>query len=487
MNLTRDLFPVLRKTGWRIWYFQNILLFIPLCLLPLNFFSKKGEIGGVINLSFYLAFFLDIFSIFLISLTVMVEFILHRKNKKHSIMVILIPFCGILWILVSIIWRFQFYVQEPYNFGFSIRRQYKPLEDTIYNEFFYNPLIKILLVSNSIVLLLFFLIQDNFLLFEKQTFKFKSRFTGDIGTLFGLTNFFSNFLIFLITLTNVNLEQFPSYSPMQFLLILTCWISQLLFVPILGMRTARKYIACMGMSSPSYEISSHISSYKDSVKLWFKKRIEVCQPIDLTPSKKTITLIIILTLLLFTQPVSPFFIRKLSPSPYIIGPYITRNASKDNLAILQHVENLNLYKITGVSGDFFGLHSNFFMTNSTLKYFLNRIASKSAYYYLFRWTVSIREREEYEVKVDIDHYWRTNDVHPNFVAWWINGTLNKSYNTSALHNVRLSVRWIFWGSFQYDEKRGPLAAIWIDGYQLLFLNEDLGLVFLGIGAKIMVA
>ncbi|MFX0212038.1 MAG: hypothetical protein ACFFDT_39045, partial [Candidatus Hodarchaeota archaeon] len=92
----------IREIGWRIWYFQNLLLFIPLILLIPNFnglnagiflglYSGIWDIGTLINVIFYFTLFLDLIAVLLICISVGFESSLHRR-ENYSSFIILIPF-----------------------------------------------------------------------------------------------------------------------------------------------------------------------------------------------------------------------------------------------------------------------------------------------------------------------------------------------------------------------------------------------------------
>ncbi|MFX1505035.1 MAG: hypothetical protein ACFFDC_02870, partial [Promethearchaeota archaeon] len=266
--------------------------------------------------------------------------------------------------------------------------------------------------------------------------------------------------------------EFPSYPPIQFLLMFICWIFKLLLVPLLGMRTTRRYISCTGIT-PSNEIPPSVSNYKDKFILWFKSRKHVCQPVKMRPSKRISGIIVILMFLLFTQPISPFFLRNAFLSPYIEGPYITRNANSDTIGILQYVENLPLTEITGISNEEGGFYKFHLMTNSTLKFFLNQIANKPpirlssspTYYYYLCWSVSLIESSSLILNsTEFSSYWKNvSKYDPDFLIWWDNRS-------------DLVTKWIFLGSFEYKQIAGPMSGHFIRASQVIFLNTDLEII-----------
>ncbi|MFX0212039.1 MAG: hypothetical protein ACFFDT_39050, partial [Candidatus Hodarchaeota archaeon] len=369
----------------------------------------------------------------------------------------------VLWILTTLLWRFPFYNRNPFDFGFGIRRPVLPLENSVYMEFLNNPHMISLLICSSFLMLLFLILQDNLLLFKRQALGSNQQLVIDLGTIFGLANCFSNFLIFLIVNSGINIEEFPSYPPIQFLLMFICWIFKLLLVPLLGIRTTRRYISCTRIT-PSSETPPSVINYKDKFILWFKSRKHVCQSVKMRPSKKISGIIVILMLLLFTLPVSPFFLKNALQSPYIEGPYITRNANSDTIEVLQYVEALPLAEITGISNEKGGFDKFHLMTNSTLNFFLKQIllGSSPIYYYYLCWSVSLIESSSLILNsTDFSSYWKNvSKYDPDFLIWWDNRS-------------DLVIKWIFLGNFEYKEIAGPMSGHFIKASQLIFLNTDL--------------
>ncbi|MFX0209400.1 MAG: hypothetical protein ACFFDT_25675 [Candidatus Hodarchaeota archaeon] len=478
-----------RKLGWRLWYFQNFMLFIPLFLLLPNFFlilfffrESGAMVGAIINLIFYLALILDLFSVFLICLSVVLEFHLHRMEKTSSLLILLIPVLGSLWILLSFFWRLPFYPRGPFDFGFGFRNIMFLSETSFYNEFLYNPHTPFLFISSSCILFLFLIFQDNFLLFKNQSPVSMSQITVEIGTIFGAVNCFSNFLVFF-TFSTLDDGSF-SMTSLQLLLFLLCLIFQLLIVPLLGMRTARKYVACVGWSAPYAEPTPSVAPSGGSFRIWVRNRMRVCQSVNLRPSKRTIGILIVLAPLLSLFPFSPFFISNLSPSPYIKGPYISRTVSQENLGVLQYVEDLPLADLTG-------LHDSYLMTNSTMNFFLEKISTGnsiengfSPYYYAFNWSVSLIESSSSVLDSSIfPLYWDqiSTESHITHLIWWDNGTRFVDDSVSRISrsefvNFSSVITWVFFGTFYYEEAFGDVGGHFLSGYQLLFLNVDLELV-----------
>lgn len=505
MERNQGFFLEFQKTGWRIWYFQNVLLIIPLILFIPNYFSKSGVgevnvFGAIINIFFYIALILDLLSVLLISISIVIEYY-SRKKENYSLLILFIPFLGFLWVLLGLFWRLPFYSQGPFDFGFGFRRSIRPSNTSIYSNLIYDPLIVVLLISGSFLLFLFLFLQDNFLLFG-QSPEPKRLISINIGAFFGLANCFSNFLLLIIMISGLDLDYAHNtallfFSPSMGLLLLICLISQLLVVPLLGMRTARKYISCMGKKTPLVEHSSSISNSKESNIKWFQNTLKTCEAVSLRPSKRISGILIIGIILLFFLPFSPFFHRKVFPSPYVEGPYITRTTSKENMWILQHVETLPLYKMTGLKSSSFLRNDYILMTNSTMNLFLKKInrGTSIPYYYHFKWMVSLIESESSVMNSSVfsSSWQKITKGGPFIVIWWDIGTrfiydelrdltdfrengTEIVENTSRLMESRLEIKWIFLGSYQYDEISGPVAGHFIKGYQLLFLNEKLDLV-----------
>lgn len=495
-SITVDSPLEIRKMGWRIWYFQNLLLLIPLLPLIVNFqginnyslglYSGIWDIGTFINVIFYSAFFLDLFAVLLICIGIVLELIFRWKEERYSFLVFLVPFLGILWIFISLLWRFSFYLQGPFNFGFGIRRSVFSLEDSVYVELLQNSPTTFLLISNSIILLLFLLFHDNFLLFKRREPLLKQGVAVDLGTLFGLANCFSNFLIFIIAISGLKIDQFPNFPLVQFLLLLTCWIAQLLIVPLLGMRTARRYTACLGMTVSYDGSSASVSNYTAKFILWLKNRTRICQSVKMRPSRSITGFIVVLILLLFSQPISPFFLPNAFPSPYIEGPYIIRDATIANMGILQYVENLPLVEITGISDTGGGLDKLHLMTNSTMNSFLKRITKKpslpigrfrgSSYYYYFKWSVSLIESPRKSPVFSL--FWKKVSTYgPDILIWWDNGTRIRISNIRGFgYNYNSPIKWIFLGKFHYEQFSGPMSGHIIRASQLIFLNEALEVI-----------
>ncbi|MFX0204813.1 MAG: hypothetical protein ACFFDT_02420 [Candidatus Hodarchaeota archaeon] len=465
MNITHESVIKFRKTGWRIWYFQQILLFIPLSLLIINFQMVIGAhqpfdnpsrvLGGIINTCFYLAYFFDLFAVFLICISLVLDFLLHRKEKNTALRVILIPFFGMLWIALSFLWRFPFYIRGIYDFGFGLRSIESRLENTIYTELLYNQTTQYTLICSSIILILFLLLYDIFLRIKGKIPDSPIDFYP--GTLFGFVNCISNFFsIWVISLTINDISR-PPFSFLTFLLLFPALILKLLIVPLLGIRTAKKYLSFMGMQTFLID-SISFRNCKDSLVLRFRS------------SKRTIGIIVILTLLMFTLPFSPLFFMKLFPSSETYEAYITRTA--DDMEILQYVETLSLYEITEIPPRYY------LMTNSTLEYFLKRISSRTI---SFQWFVSLKNESRILGSSLFDRYWNMEEEeHYEYLIWWSNSTrycevgLDQSdIEETNFSQFTLRVNWVYTGFFVYDEVSGPLAALYLEVYQLLFLNEDL--------------
>lgn len=462
----------LQKKGWQIWYYQNTLYFIPLILFLPNFFFlffdwRVGHVlGSLINLTLYFCFIFDVLAVSLISLGLLFTLSSYAVMKRKLFCLFAIV-SGFSWVGTSFIWRGVLYFQIPYNVGFGLKHD--SLNNIGMYDLFLNvekglnlPLLFFFL-GGSVFLLVFLTLYDNLYLVQLTMDDTPmTSFNINIGTIYGLSNVCANLFLFFVLFL---ILQFVDNQAIYLLLLIVIFL-KLFLVPVLGRKTAREAVDFI-----SEEIDPSLFS---------------SQEVSMRPSKSTGFFLIsgfILLALLIPQ----FSLQYFSPTPSIQGPFISRTASEGAVEALQYIETLDP-SVFGSGSSFSSYRKEYFLTNSTLDFFLEKITTGTSlesgfhpYSYKFNWSVAVQSSSFPEVNHSILSYFWNGDIP--LLIWWDNGTrfeergahIDDLYST-GFQNFSRTVTWAFYGEMSYDEVFGELGGHFIDVKQLIFLNEELELV-----------
>ena len=218
---------------WRLWFIQNVLLFIGFWLFLGNYIilSLAMMFEGTENFDLLLTIYeIDTWALYLIitasfcldiiiivSFTILFTYTSHKllKKSKPFYLPALISLTGLFWIVISISWRIQYVLPFNINFGFGT---YSLFIKHILDPGF-NSLIHIQLFASGIMIFLFLLLQD--LYFWKHN-------TTNFGrSIFGLSIVIGNATFLIIK--NSGMHSFTFY--LYFILLM--W--KLILTPIIGM------------------------------------------------------------------------------------------------------------------------------------------------------------------------------------------------------------------------------------------------------------
>jgi hypothetical protein len=467
-----------RENSLKLLFFQNmlmllaILFFFPWFILFFLDWQLGFLLGGILNLLFTLAILLDLISILLICIGSGV--IGYYSTIKHSKWSLIVIFSGLLWVILSLVWRIPLYSRGPFDIGFLPR--IGVADDDISSYLMNDPVLPLLLLVSSLVFLIFFFFYD-MLVFSEDS-EFQVDFTKiNIGTFYGLANLLGYILILLyFSSTETIDEHIVVTSPL--------WLGQLgifiklIVTPVLGMRTSKKYIGSLYQKKSLEPIRFLLP---DQILPWIKSIWSIPKNVRILPSQRVGAIIGVIVIILFSFPFSPFFIQHLTPKPVIDGPYIYRSYENgEALTALQYLESLSIAEITGCNMEFS-------MDNETFLYFLDCLSrgisiegpSFNPYSYRFIWNVSIEE-SQFPI---LNH----STVHINWFdsgvmcfIWWENDTryhlpeLDSGTNlgATAFGSFSSPVKWIYYGWLKYSEVFGELGAHYIDVKQVVYLSED---------------
>ncbi|MFX0204955.1 MAG: hypothetical protein ACFFDT_03150 [Candidatus Hodarchaeota archaeon] len=394
------------------------------------------------------------------------------KQSKWSLITIL---SGFLWVSLSLIWRMPLYLQGPFDIGFLPRSMVA--DDNHLSVYLMNdPILPLLLLASSLVFLVFFYSYD--MLVFSENLDFQANVSEiNIGTFYGLANLLGYILIMLFFSSPATIDGNIIYTSPLWLAQLGIFIKQIV-TPILGMRTSKKY---KGFLFQKESLKPTIFLLPDHIFPWLKNIWSIPKKVQMLPSKRVGSIIGGIVIILFFFPFSSFFIQHLTPKPAINGPYIYRNYENgEALAALQYLESISISDVTGSPEEFS-------MDNETLFYFLDRLSrgisiegsSFKPYSYKFIWNVSI-ETPQFSIlnQTTIRINWFDSEV--TYFTWWENSTQYhltypenaENLNETAFSSYTTSVRWVYFGWFEYSEVFGSLGAHFIEVKQLIYLSED---------------
>ena len=180
-----------------------MLLMIPFIAFFIDYFSSAFEgrlefvINAGLNMLFTFTLILDLISVALISLGLAIYFwnLLHQNKSTRE--QFLMPLSGYLWIILTVLWRAPFFFLWGFELGFAQVKYVEFLvEDyAIYNHFFNNPFLYVVLILGASCLFVFLYLH------EKHTpLLISAEFANDknIGraTIFGALNIIGIVLLF---------------------------------------------------------------------------------------------------------------------------------------------------------------------------------------------------------------------------------------------------------------------------------------------------
>ncbi|MHA1541826.1 MAG: hypothetical protein ACTSQH_02485 [Candidatus Hodarchaeales archaeon] len=250
------------RLGWGLLLLQNVLIFIfPLLSTPVlssevfRFLALLGIIGGVNVIFDYIFTFtmiLDIFAIFLISISTFKYFLsLKEKQGERDFRSrsFYVPLTGLLWVTCSFLWRLPFYLMGGFELGLASGRSFVAIEpNPTYDNLLKNPALHLFLIIGSISLFFFLYFQDKDYL---ETFDLVDM-TSDVGnfgygrsTLLGAFNLLGViFMFFGSTLTPRSVESMELFSsnPNGFSFLIGL-ILKFLVVPPLAIWTSLKFLS----------------------------------------------------------------------------------------------------------------------------------------------------------------------------------------------------------------------------------------------------
>jgi hypothetical protein len=485
-----------RFRGWHIWYFQNVLILVtvlfilPNLFLTIIFLWQLGSLlASIMNTFFFIALILDITVVIIISFSFLMEYF----DSKHDLswIVLLLPICGFVWVGLSLIWRFPYYIQGPLNFGFGMKININPAYSLIFIRLEQEPSSLLILITGSLVFLSFLILQD-FLFSKKLQLNAQSIDKisfPNIGTFYGGSNVIGTLLFVFYAIFAEPQTVLPDF--LHWILILAI-IFKLVLTPLLGMVTTRKLVSC---SSREYgDTDNEVKTSKLSHRF-----LGGCRSVTLIPSRRTRHRIYLGTLFLLFFPFSPFFFLNYSPQPYIDGPYIYREASTpEAMDVLRYIEELDLGEITGYDSYIRKrfLKEPWIMTNETLSFYLQKIENATLgnpftphpYSLGLTWNVKVLKNETTFLNLTtLVYYWEKGPSIPfsdheiGYLTWWKDETqfterFIDDLNRSTFLNYSLPTTWVYLGDFHYYEYSGDLGALGIYLKQVLFLDTNLNLV-----------
>ncbi|MHA2248203.1 MAG: hypothetical protein ACXADY_24855 [Candidatus Hodarchaeales archaeon] len=472
----------LRTSGWRLLYFQNILIVIAALLLfpqfVLFFLSWRiGDVfGGIVNLIFTFAIILDLVAIFLICIGWIIWIYYSRPDQSVMKLSVIIFIFGLVWIVFSLLWRIPFFVNGPYNIGFAFK--HSNMENHLAAILPSDPILVSNLILTSIILLLFLYLNDILIFSSNNSFSSNSFKNINIGSFYGIFNLLGAVLALYFITSSIISEGPEPTAPL--------WLGQvgiifkLILTPLLGMRASRKYLTYL-MHEDKVRIQP-VSFFK-SIITWLFQIWQIKDKIPVFPNKKVVGMLGSVLLIILIIPFSPFSLKNLTPQPNVIGPYIYREyQSNEAKSTLQYVESLDLSELVTYRWN------EYFVDNRTLNFILERMNSGISieepsfhpYSYKFIWNVSVNETEFPTLNLSTFQLdWFSIGLMGCFV-WWENGTRYELENPDEMENidrteflnVSIPVKWVFYGSFEYSETFGELGGHDIKVKQLIYLSED---------------
>ncbi len=229
--------------GYVVWFVQNGLLLTALSVYYYRSFYARdllppdvqSILRSISNSIMFAALLLDLLAIFLF---VYGGYFLRHNSSSPSAHVLL--FSGLLWIVVSLFWRFPFFLQGPLDFGFFTPHHslylpefqfYPILSEYDFAYIYMYPFMFCSLFVSSLCSLVFFS-----LLYRRLS---SNRFRGLLnrGTIYGFLNLSSITLFILILFPLIPIEySFHIYLTVEGVYIwLFCFSLKMLIIPLYAM------------------------------------------------------------------------------------------------------------------------------------------------------------------------------------------------------------------------------------------------------------
>lgn len=475
----------MNRYGWQTWYFQNLLMLFSFLLLFPNFvllilILKIGSfLGAIINLIFFFVLILDLLAVAQICLYELYLLWQDRTIVALNWRFFLSPLFGGFWIVSSLLWRFQLFIQGPYNLGLGFQNLGLSSLNILIRfnlDLNFNFIVSIFLFLGNVFLVLFLISQESYSLTHSHKQSRKGSFFGImclIGTIMVVVSGYSFHFL--------NLYSFG-------LLI------KLLITPIVGIIVTRHFFVQASEVDllDESEKDIYIKAEKPSPS---QSHSSIKPPIPIRPSRSALSKILAIILLLMVIPFTPFFILNAYPFTQANGPYINRIAttSEENV-VLEHIESLDLKQLTGYTESYYPGNV---MNNATLEIFLDNLDAidrdiiNSPFSYYFNWTVAVYESDFPLLNTTsfVKSYpnwpkWQSNNLEFTYLTWWDNDGLQHtieqenywepvSLNETDFSN-NLEIKWIYAGyldsSYDYLFPRNERIK------QLIFLNAELNVV-----------
>jgi len=260
------------KLGWTLWIFQNMLLIVPFIAFFIDYFSSIFEsrlefiIDTGLNILFTFTLLIDIVSVFLISLGLTIYFWNLQKENKSTREQFLMPLSGYLWIVLTVLWRAPFFFLWGFELGFAQVKYVEFLvEDyAIYNHFFNNPFLYIILIIGASCLFVFLYLHEKHAQLLINVEFINERYIGR-GTIFGALNILGIVLLFFGSniMPQRSLEDLETLGRgTSGIFLLSGMFVKIFFTPLLGILTAIKF--------RSYQEIPNITVQKDPQSAYFE-------------------------------------------------------------------------------------------------------------------------------------------------------------------------------------------------------------------------
>ncbi len=220
-----------------------------------RFLAVWDVIRGVntaLDYVFTFALILDLFAIFLISVSTLKYFLSLKKTEGYRDFrsrSFYIPLTGLLWVTFSFLWRLPFYFMGGFELGLASGRALVNIEpNPTYDNLLKNPILHLFLILGAISFFFFLYFQDKDYL---ETFDLDD-ITSDVGnfgygrsTILGAVNILGVIFIFLgSTLTPRSVENMELFgSNPNGLSFLIGLILKFIIVPPLAIWTSLRFLS----------------------------------------------------------------------------------------------------------------------------------------------------------------------------------------------------------------------------------------------------
>ena len=228
-----------------------MLLIIPFIAFFIDYFSSVFEssmefiIDAGLNILFTFTLLVDLISVLLISLGLAIYFLNLQKKNESTREQFLMPLSGYLWIILTVLWRAPFFFLWGFDLGFAQVKYVEFLvEDyAIYNHFFNNPFLYIVLILGASCLFVFlYLHEKNTQLLINAEFA-NERHIGR-GTIYGALNILGIVLLFFGSnvMSRRTLEDLETLGRgTNGIFLLSGMFIKIFFAPLMGILAGLKF------------------------------------------------------------------------------------------------------------------------------------------------------------------------------------------------------------------------------------------------------